>query len=284
MVDELGFAPFGGRRRHRAAIELVHSARGGRAPGEPDVEAVSVAPGIGAEGETALAREANRKAAGRKHDRLLRTRPGVRHQAASQLDVACRPGEHFRQPVSVEPPAHGARIPGLRLDHGSPERLQPVERVVEPFDDLALKPRIPVRALVPEIVQRAVAPDDAAREQHRAARPVTLFQHRRRGTKLAGASGRAEPGHARARDDQLAPCLATFAGQRHRTGHYVSENVALCSTYSIRTRSGPQRKTAYVFGASTTSSISTPSSSASEMCSSVESTSTARWFSSGRSG
>jgi len=150
VVDELGFAPLGGRRRHRAAIELVHSGCGGRARGEPDVEAVSVAPGIGAEGETALAREANRKAAGRKHDRLLRTCPGVRHQAASQLDIAGRPGEHLRQPASVEPPAHRARIPGLGLDHRGPKRLQPVERVVKPFDDLALKPRIPVRALVPE--------------------------------------------------------------------------------------------------------------------------------------
>ena len=65
---------------------------------------------------------------------------------------------------------------------------------------------------------------------------------------------------------------------------YVSENVGLCSTYSTRTRSGPQRKTAYVFGASTTSSISTPRSFAAAMCSSADSTSTARWLSSGFSG
>jgi len=68
------------------------------------------------------------------------------------------------------------------------------------------------------------------------------------------------------------------------TTNYVSEKVGLCSTYSIRTRSGPQRKTAYVFGASTTLSTSTPSSSASAMCSSAESTRTARWLRSGRSG
>ena len=64
----------------------------------------------------------------------------------------------------------------------------------------------------------------------------------------------------------------------------VSENVGLCSTYSTLTRSGPQTKTAYVFAASTTLSISIPSSRASAMCSSADSTSTARWLSSGRSG
>ena len=58
----------------------------------------------------------------------------------------------------------------------------------------------------------------------------------------------------------------------------------MCSTYSMRTLSGPQRKTAYVFGASTTSSISTPRSFAAAMCSSADSTRTARWLSSGRSG
>ena len=41
---------------------------------------------------------------------------------------------------------------------------------------------------------------------------------------------------------------------------HVSENVGLCSTYSMRTRSGPQRNAAYVFAASTTDSTSIPSS------------------------
>ena len=63
----------------------------------------------------------------------------------------------------------------------------------------------------------------------------------------------------------------------------LSENDGLCSMYSSFTRSGPQTKSASVFGASTTSSISTPSSSASAWCSSTESTRTPRWLSSGRS-
>ena len=40
---------------------------------------------------------------------------------------------------------------------------------------------------------------------------------------------------------------------------YLSANVGFCSTYSIFTRSGPQTKTASVFGASTTSATSMPS-------------------------
>jgi hypothetical protein len=41
------------------------------------------------------------------------------------------------------------------------------------------------------------------------------------------ARGSDQPGHAGSGDD-----------------HYVSEKVGLCSTYSIRTRSGPHTKTA----------------------------------------
>ena len=87
---------------------------------------------------------------------------------------------------------------------------------------------------------------------------------------LAQARGGDEARHPRARDRD-APTQ-------------VSENVGLCSTYSIRTRSGPQTKTASVFGASTTLSISTPRSRAAATCSSAESTRTARWLRSGRSG
>src|SRR6185437_3094204 len=64
---------------------------------------------------------------------------------------------------------------------------------------------------------------------------------------------------------------------------HFNENVGLCSTYSIRTRSGPQRNAANVFAASTTDSTSMPVSPASATTSSAESTSTAMWLSSGRS-
>src|ERR687897_248603 len=63
----------------------------------------------------------------------------------------------------------------------------------------------------------------------------------------------------------------------------TSAKPGLCSTYSIRTPSGPRRKTANVFFASFTSSISNPAPSASSCTPYASSTSSARWFSSGRS-
>ena len=63
-----------------------------------------------------------------------------------------------------------------------------------------------------------------------------------------------------------------------------SARTSACARRTRRARARPQTKTAYVFGASTTSSISTPRSFAAAMCSSAESTSTARWLSSGCSG
>src|SRR4029453_9414847 len=90
-----------------------------------------------------------------------------------------------------------------------------------------------------------VAPDDAAGAQHRPTWAVALLQHPNLGTQLAPAGGGDEPGHARSEN-----------------GDQRSEKLALCSTYSSLTRSGPQTKTAKVFGASTTSATSTPISCA----------------------
>src|SRR6185437_10232272 len=180
---------------------------------------------------------------------------------------AGRSHQRVRQATWVEAAPDDAWVAGLGRHERGAQRLEPVECVIEPLDDQPLEPRVAVRALAAEFVERAVAPDDPARKQHRAARPIAFLEHHRREAELSGPRRGAEPGHARAGDKQL--------GERE---------ASLCSTYSIRTRSGPQTKTAYVFGASTTSSISTPSSSASEMCSSADSTSTARWFSSGRAG
>ena len=62
----------------------------------------------------------------------------------------------------------------------------------------------------------------------------------------------------------------------------TSAKPGLCSTYSTRTPSGPRRKTANVFAASLTSSISRPAPSASSWTPCASSTSSARWFRSGR--
>src|SRR5581483_113287 len=145
------------------------------------------------------------------------------------------------------------------------------ERVVEPVPDQGLEILVAAGALCAEVVPLEVAPDDAAGEQHRAPHPRPLLHDLRLDTELAQACGGDQPCHPGSCDE-------------HGARRYRSENVGLCSTYSMRTCSGPRRNTAYVFGASTTLSISTPRSFAAAMCSSAESTSTAMWLSSGRSG
>src|SRR3954451_5751863 len=96
---------------------------------------------------------------------------------------------------------------------------QPLERAVEPIPDQPLQPLVAVRALAPELVPLAVAPDDAGREQHRTARPRPFLADGCGDAELAEAGGGDEAGHP---------------GPRHDDGH-VNENVGLCSTYSIRT-------------------------------------------------
>src|SRR5437667_11702042 len=90
-------------------------------------------------------------------------------------DLSTRPHERVCQGTRVEAPPDRTRVLRLGVDDRGAERLEPIERVVELFDDQPLEPRIAGRALVAEIVQRAVAPDDAARQQHRAARAVALL-------------------------------------------------------------------------------------------------------------
>src|SRR5207248_3294568 len=174
--------------------------------------------------------------------------------------------ERLGEPARVEALADRPRIARLVLDHWRAKRLEPRDALVEPLEDQPLEGRIAARALGAEVAERSVAPDHAAREEHRATGPVALLVDERLRAELARTSGGAQTRHPR-------PCDG-----------YVNENVGLCSTYSTRTRSGPQRKTAYVFAASTTLSISMPDSRASSMWSSAESTSTARWLRSGRSG
>src|SRR5919201_898952 len=173
--------------------------------------------------------------------------------------------EGLCQPAGIETLAHGARVSGLVLDDRRAERLEPSDRVVKLVPNPPLEELLAVRALRSEVLPLAVPPHDAAREQHRAARTRPLLEQQRLGAELAQPRRGGEAGH---------PCACN---------RYRNENVGLCSTYSMRTRSGPQTKTARVLAASTTLST-TPISSASAMCSSTESTRTARWLSSGFSG
>src|SRR5204862_3339759 len=106
-----------------------------------------------------------------------------------------------------------------------------------------------------------------ARQAHRPADVVPLLEDLDIGSELPRPCCRREAGHPGPRDDQL--------------GHFRAKP-GLCSTYSIRIPYGPVTNTAQVFAAST-SSYSSPRSRALSTCSLYESTSSARWFSSGRS-
>src|SRR5215470_15612307 len=198
------------------------------------------------------------ESAGREDVRLLRRR--------AQPELARHPDECLRQTARVEALPRRARVAGLVPDDRRAERLEPCDPVVQPLPDRALQTLVSGRALRSEVVPLPKAPDDAAREQHRAAGSRPFLVDDGRGAESAGVRGSAEARHPGAGDPQ------------------VSANSGLCSTYSIRTRSGPQTKTARVFAASTTLSISTPRSRAAASCSSAESTSTARWLRSGCSG
>src|SRR4029077_18651150 len=198
------------------------------------------------------------KAARRKNRRRLRCGFG-------QANVTSHAHERLGQAARIETLADGARITGVVLDDRRTERLQPRETVVDSLPHHTLERLIATWTLRTKLVPLTEAPDDAAREEHRAARTRSLLVHHGRRAELASAGRRGQTGHAGPRDD------------------YCSANPGLCSTYSVRTRSRPHTKTARVFAASTT--LSTISRfSASAMTGSTSSTSTATWFSNGFSG
>src|SRR5262249_45766203 len=174
----------------------------------------------------------------------------------AEPDLAGGAREHVRQRARLEAQADRQRVAGLLPDDLGAERAQPLEPLVEPLDDDALQLGVAARALLAERLEVAIAPGDARREEHRPAGTVSLLVHDRVEPELARADSRAEAGHA-------GPCDVQSLGAQ------VSENVGLCSTYSMRTRSGPQRKTASVFAASTKRSTSMPRSSASRLWSSA---------------
>ena len=182
----------------------------------------------------------------------------------TELDLS---RERSRQTVWIEPLADGAGVAGLLPDDRCALRLEPLDRLVEALPDSPLNTLVTGRAFAPKLLPFAMPPDHAGRQEHRAADPRSLLTDGDGAAELTEPGGSDEAGHARTGD-----------------AHYVSENVGLCSTYSMRTRSGPQRNAAYVFAASTTDSTSIPRSEASAITPSAESTSTARWFRSGRSG
>src|SRR6188472_2815870 len=255
--------------RHRSPVKLLEVAGHGCAALEREVEPLPLAPRIPANGEPELARQPNVKPAGGEHEWPIRPRPGVWHRGMVEADGAGSFSECFGEAARVEALADRARVARLALEDRSAERLEPVEPFVQALEDQALQGGVAAGTLRAEVLELAVAPDDAAREEHRSAGTVALLEHDRLGAELTRTRGRGQSGHARTGNEQLG---------------YLSANVGFCSTYSIFTRSGPQTKIASVFGASTTSATSIPACFASSSVSSAESTSTARWFRSGFSG
>src|SRR5439155_15878844 len=272
--DEVALADRRRRRGHVAPVELVEAGALAAAGLEAQPEPVSGAPRRRAQqkrvrlgsdvapDEIPVRLETAGREHGRRPSRNLYERLAEPHASARRLE------DGPRQPFRLEPATGGRRIACAALGHHGPERLEPVEIAVEPVEHGVLEHRIAVGAFRPEAIKVAVTPDDAARQEHRAAAAASLLIDLNRRAPGAGLRCRGEPGHPGAGDDQI---------------RQTSENVGLCSTYSILIRFGPQTNTANVLAASRTSATSIPRRRASSSCSCPESTSSAMWFRSGRS-
>src|SRR5205085_3396171 len=96
-------------------------------------------------------------------------------QRLAQPHRSCARHKQLGERPRVEAAAHGERITGIALLNRRPQLLEPVERVVEALVDDPLELRIAARALRAEALEVTVAPDEATRQEHRAARPVALL-------------------------------------------------------------------------------------------------------------
>jgi hypothetical protein len=122
----------------------------------------------------------------------------------AKADLAGGSQQRFGEALGVEADAGGERVLGLARHDRRAERLEPLEPIVEPLEDQPLQRLVAASALRAELLEASVAPDHAAREQHRAARPRPLLQHDRLGAELARAGSRAEAGHPGSRYHQAA--------------------------------------------------------------------------------
>ena len=112
----------------------------------------------------------------------------------AQLDLAC---ERVDDAPRVEALADRPRVAGLVPDDRRAARLEPSDRVIEPLPDHALQPLVAAGALAAKVLPLAMPPDDAGREQHRAADARPLLAHGDIASELTEPRGRDEPGHAR---------------------------------------------------------------------------------------
>ena len=143
---------------------------------------------------TILRCEPPRESSRREHERC----GGSRFQRRLEGDVA---REQRSERPRVEALAGRARVLGV-LPHGlGAERDEPGERVVEALPDQPLQRLVAAGTLGAKVGPFPMAPDDAAREQHRAAGARPLVDETRPQAELARPRGAHEPGHAGARDE-----------------------------------------------------------------------------------
>ena len=192
--DEVFLADPRRRCGHHAAVELFEIVGEVRPARDRMCEPGAVAPWIRAQEQAALAGESLAEAAGREDDRL---RTMVLGKRSLELDIA---GEQLGERARVEPLARRSRILGVRPHRVGAERDEPLERVVEPLPDEPLQRLVAAWALRAEVVPLDVAPDDAARKQHRPARTRALLDHAGPEAELPRPCGADEPGHPGACD------------------------------------------------------------------------------------
>src|SRR5947207_1084309 len=180
-VPELGepyvvlLLDLGRRRRHRPAVELLEVA-GDLCPSRMrEVEALALAPRVRAHKELVFACVPDWEAAGGEHERRLR----FRRQPLFQPHLARGAHEGAGQATRVETLIRRQGIGRLLTDDLRPQPDQPYERLVEAVEHGSLKAFVPAGAFSAEILEREVTPDHAAGEQHRATRPVALFDEQR---------------------------------------------------------------------------------------------------------
>jgi hypothetical protein len=193
--------------RQISAVELVEAGTFSRARSQRESEAVAAAPRIRAENEVlrlrcdALFNETgvSLEAARSEDDWHAVGKPS---QRLAEPNLAGTARQSLGQSPRVEADTGRERVAGLTRDHPGTQPLEPGEGVVQPLPDDPLKVVVAARALLPEALEIPVAPDHAAREEHRATRPVALLVDDDMCAELAGTHSGGQAGHPRAGDDE----------------------------------------------------------------------------------
>ena len=190
-----------GRGGHGAAVELVHARRVSAPPApRPSRSPSPVAPGRGPQQSAASGVMCSRTSSGdwprsRRWPGSPACPSGSSRSGCAQPRPAGRRARARRSSArGVEAPPDGERVAGVALGDGRAQRLEPVEVVVEALaHQRAGAPGRRPGTRAGTRSKLAMAPDHAAREQHRAARagrPSRAPARRRRGARASAAAAR----------------------------------------------------------------------------------------------